>query len=68
MVIFWHGFVFVLLTFTICVTLTVQASPVVLDEILWYVVRRLGHVVSCGISVPTDYVTGAAFVFMLQKV
>lgn len=36
--------------------MTVQAKQVALDEVPWIVVWWLGHVVICGISVPTDYV------------
>lgn len=50
---------FVLLTLTLSATLTAQVCPVELDEILWYAFRRLGHVINCSISVPTDYVIGS---------
>lgn len=56
---FQHGFFFSLLAFTLYATLTVQEFPVALHEVLWYVVRPLGRVFRCGISVLTDYVTDA---------
>lgn len=41
------------------VTLMTHVRPLVLDEVLLCVARRLDHVVSCGKSVLTrDYVTG----------
>lgn len=52
---------FVLLTFTLCVTLTVQACSIAFDKALWYDVWFFGRVCSCGVSVPTDLITGDVF-------
>lgn len=51
----------VLLTSTLCETLKVQACTVALHEVLWYVVRWFGRILSCSIYVPTDYLSGAIF-------
>lgn len=55
------------LTLTNCVTMNGQVRPVVLDEGLWYVVLRLGRVISSSISVATDYVANAILCVNMAK-
>lgn len=60
---FFQQVVCKLLTATLDVALTAHTCPVALYKRIWYVARRLGKVVSGGISVPKVYVTNAVNCF-----